>query len=209
MDLEETTYWVQLARGGDLTAFTNIVDGCQKPVFHLCFRMLGNSEEAEDAAQETFMRAYRSLYQYDDNRTFMTWLLSIASHYCIDQLRREKKENMYVTSASRADEADEWDIPDTTPGPEAVLKAKEDQMLVRSLLEKLEPIDRAVIVLMYWNDYSYEQIAEVLSLTVSAVKSRLHRARRGLAKAWMALHQEVASKSILKPERKHYELPVF
>ncbi len=209
MDLDETAHWVKLARGGDSSAFTCIVDGCQKPVFHLCYRMLGNTEEAEDAAQETFLRAYRSLHQYDDRRSFMTWLLSIASHYCIDQLRRQKKENFYVINDSRVDDGEEMDIPDSTPGPEAVLKFKEDQALVRNLLEKLEPIDRAVIVLMYWNDYSYEEIAEVLSLTVSAVKSRLHRARRGLAKAWMALHQEAATKTYLKPERKHYELPVF
>lgn len=209
MDVEETAHWVRLARKGDTAAFTNIVDGCQRPVFHLCFRMLGNVEEAEDASQETFLRAFRSLHQYDDKRSFMTWLLSIASHYCIDQIRREKKENMYVINTQKAEDAEEIEIPDNAPGPEALLRVKEDQLLIRTLLNELEPLDRAVIVLMYWNDYSYEQIAEVLSLTVSAVKSRLHRARRGLAKAWMALHQEAAQKSYLNPERKHYELPVF
>ncbi|MDY6867840.1 MAG: sigma-70 family RNA polymerase sigma factor [Chloroflexota bacterium] len=75
--------WIEKALHGGDNAFGNLVDKYQKPVFSLCYRMLGNSNDAEDAAQESFIRAYRYLKRYDANRSFATWLLSIASNYCI------------------------------------------------------------------------------------------------------------------------------
>ena len=78
------------AQQGDAQAFTWLVETYQRPVFNLCYRMLGNAQDAEDAAQETFLRAYKNLRRYDRSRPFSTWLLSIAAHYCIDQARRRR-----------------------------------------------------------------------------------------------------------------------
>jgi RNA polymerase sigma-70 factor (ECF subfamily) len=82
--------WLDKALNGDAQAFTDLVEAYQKPVYNLCYRMLGNSQDAEDAAQETFLRAYKSMRRYDRSRPFSTWLLSIAAHYCIDQIRRRR-----------------------------------------------------------------------------------------------------------------------
>ena len=82
--------WVLQAQQGNDDAFTKLVEEHQTHVYNLCYRMLGEPEAAEDAAQESFLRAYQNLHRYDQSRPFATWLLSIAAHYCIDRLRRRK-----------------------------------------------------------------------------------------------------------------------
>lgn len=173
--------WLVQALKGDAEAFTRIVEAYQTPVFNLCYRMLGDTYEAEDAAQETFLRAYSNLKRYDPERSFSTWMLSIAAHYCIDQVR---KRRMKFISMDDPD-ITYLDPPDLAPGPEARLSLNEEQNKVRILLEGLSPQDRAAVVMRYWYDFSYEEIADALSMTVSAVKSRLHRARLALAQSWL------------------------
>ena len=179
------TQWVLQAQRGDSQAFTQLVETYQRPVYNLCYRMLGNAEDAEDAAQETFLRAYKSMKRYDNSRPFSTWLLSIAAHYCIDQIR---KRRMLIVSI---DDLPVPDVPDPTPGLESKVGLKEEQVRMRAVLNTLEPTDRAAVVMYYWYDFSYEEIAQSLSLSLSAVKSRLHRARRALAQEWLDQQQPV------------------
>ncbi len=190
--------WLVQAQKGDQQAFTNIVEAYQKPVFNLCYRMLNNAEDAEDAAQETFLRAYRSLKQYDHSRQFSTWLLSIAAHYCIDQIRKNR-----MNLISLEDQPNQ-EIPDKLPGPESTLSKREEQNRMRLLLDKLNPTDRAAIVMYYWYDCSYDEIAQSLSLSESAIKSRLHRARKEMARLWISQQNK-----LLPAERKCHESPVF
>jgi RNA polymerase sigma-70 factor (ECF subfamily) len=171
--------FIAKARDGDDRAFQEVVNAFQGPVFNLCFRMLGNAQEAEDAAQETFLKAYRNMKRYDPNRKFLNWILSIASNHCIDRLRRRRLQLISL---------DEWlprfENPAPNPGPEETMTDLELQEDVREILDELGSTDRAAIILRYWYEYSYEEIAQSLSLTVPAVKSRLHRARRSLAEQW-------------------------
>jgi RNA polymerase sigma-70 factor (ECF subfamily) len=190
--------WLVQAQQGDQQAFTNIVEAYQKPVYNLCYRMLNNAEDAEDAAQETFLRAYRSLKQYDHNRQFSTWLLSIAAHYCIDQIRKNR-----MNIISLEDQPDQ-EIPDKLPGPESILSKREEQGRMRLLLEKLNSTDRAAVIMYYWYDCSYEEIAQSLSLSESAIKSRLHRARKEMARLWISQQNK-----LIPAERKCHESPVF
>jgi RNA polymerase sigma-70 factor (ECF subfamily) len=171
--------WLASAQKGNSDAFTQLVEAFQRPVFNLCYRMLGDAEEAEDAAQETFMRAYRSIKHYDNSRPFPTWLMSIAAHYCIDQIRKRRLAIVPIDDLGFVEPADD------APGPESSLSRSEEQRLVRGLLDQLSPVDRAAVVMYYWYDFSYEEIASSLSLTESAVKSRLHRARRDMARMMM------------------------
>ncbi len=186
------------AQKGNPDAFTLVVETYQKPVYNLCYRMLGDPAEAEDAAQETFLRAYRGIRRYDSKRSFSTWLLSIAAHYCIDQIRKRR-----LTFLSM-DEMPFLDPGDLSPGPEAAYSINEEQRRVRALLATLNPQDRACVVMRYWYDFSYEEIAEALSLTVSAVKSRLHRARNLLAQTW---NDQEIKRSLTK--RTRHESPAF
>jgi len=169
---------VRQARAGDEAAFTALVEAYQTPIYNLSYRMLGEAREAEDAAQETFLRAYSQLASYDPTRPFKTWLFSIANHHCIDRLRKRR-----LTWLSLEDD----DLPphpalqEQAPGPEAASVQREQREAMQALLARLAPDDRSVIVMRYWYDLSYDEIAEATRTTVSAVKSRLHRARGSLA----------------------------
>ena len=171
--------WLILAQEGDSEAFANVVEAYQSAVYNFCYRMLGDPYEAEDAAQEAFIRAYKAIKSYDRTRSFSTWILSIAAHYCIDQLRRKK---IQVTSM---DDQPYLEIRDPGPNPELALSMREEQQRIRSLLNVLSDTDRAAVIMFYWYEFSYEEIAKSLDLSISAVKSRLHRARARLAKTWM------------------------
>jgi RNA polymerase sigma-70 factor (ECF subfamily) len=197
---ENESEWLVRALEGDDSAFTQLVETYHRPVYNLCYRMLGNAGDAEDAAQESFLRAYKSLKRYDPNRSFATWLLSIASHYCIDQLRKRR-----FNSFSIDDEDHAWMEPsDPGPNPEKTFLISEKQSQVQALLDHLGPKDRSAVIMRYWYNYSYEEIAEALSLTISAVKSRLHRARRELAVGWQ--NQQLTD---MTTERIHHESPAF
>ena len=178
---------IRMARAGDQSAFGRLVMAYQKPVYNLAYRMLGNAAEAEEAAQEAFLRAYTHLRTYDPQRRFSSWLMSIASHYCIDRLRRRRinwlpLEDEIATPGDSTEFA-ELNMTSASPNPEAVVAQQEQEAYIQGLLAELSPTDRAAITLHYWYDCSYQEIAETLDLTVSAVKSRLYRARRALAES--------------------------
>lgn len=164
---------VQAAIQGDQAAFGDLVARYQSAVFNMAYRMLGDPTEAEDASQEVFVRAWNQLHTFQLDRRFSTWLLSIASHHCIDVLRRRKPSSpldgvaLYVQS-------DE-------PAPLDTVLQGEQRDMVRDLLNTLPDKYRSVTILRYYNDLSYEEIATMTGLTESAVKTQLHRARRMLA----------------------------
>lgn len=170
--------WLQQARKGNDEAFACLVEKYQTPVYNLCYRMLGGAQEAEDAAQEAFWRAYQNLHRYDPNRSFITWLLSIAAHHCIDTQRRRRLPTLDI------DLLPEQDVPDGAPNPQHVIEENQEKEQIQALLSMLNEQDRAALILRYWYDFSEEEIAASLSLTVSAVKSRLFRARKTMAQRW-------------------------
>ncbi len=177
--------WALAAQKGDSAAFSHIVDAYQRPVYNLCYRMLGDMVEAEDAAQEAFLRAYTKLKTYNPDRKFSSWLLSIASHYCIDRLRQRRYQMISW------DDLPPWRwLPDTDPQPEEATLKHEAHDTLYLLLDTLPADYRAVTILRYWYEMSYDEIAETLNTTVSAIKSRLFRARQMLAKAAQEVEKE-------------------
>ena len=200
MNDEQT--WVLQAQQGNDEAFTKLVEEHQTHVYNLCYRMLGEPEAAEDAAQESFLRAYQNLQRYDQSRPFPTWLLSIAAHYCIDRLRRRKLSVFSMDEEN--DDGSTFEIADpASPDPEAESVKHEERDRLHGMMKDLDETDRAAIIMRYWYDYSEVEIAESLRLTVSAVKSRLHRARRSMAGMW----EEETPRT--RPERRPHESPAF
>lgn len=174
------------AQKGNVDAFTDLVNAHQNFVYNLCYRMLGDAYEAEDAAQETFLRAYKSMKSFDRKRSFSTWLLSIAAHYCIDMLR---KKRLKIT---RIEDTPYLEFQDPGPSPEISLTDSEQQKRIRSLLNVLSETDRAIVIMFYWYEFSYGEIAEALELSTSAVKSRIHRARGQMAESWIEKNQTIS-----------------
>lgn len=173
-DQTDERQWIERALGGDQDAFGQLMHRYAGAVYNLAYRMLGNPQDAEDAAQEIFLRAYARLERFDQTRRFSTWLLTVASNYCIDRLRRRRFAWLTL------DDVAFW-LPSERPGPERNALARERQVVVQQALQRLPENYRLVIVLRYWHDLSYEEIAEVSGLTVSTIKTRLHRARNMLA----------------------------
>jgi len=168
---------VELVLADDQDAFTVLVERYKDAVQNLAYRMLSNAAEAEDVTQETFVRAYTQLATYKPAHKFSTWLLSIASHLAIDQLRRRRFLALPLEDVPFLD----W-IADVGTSPEQSALEGEQQDEVQTYLQRLPGKYRAVIVLRYWYDFSYEEIARTLNLTPALVKARLHRARELLAR---------------------------
>jgi RNA polymerase sigma-70 factor (ECF subfamily) len=169
--------WIEQALQGDQAAFGQLVRAYERPVYNLTYRMLGDPAEAEDAAQETFVRAYTKLATYQPGRKFVNWLLSIASHHCIDRLRRRGRAPQLSLDGPLPPL---W-LTSDAPRPEQVVTRKQRREQVRRSLDVLPPDYRATVVLRYWYNLSYREIARAMDTTESAIKSRLHRARRMLA----------------------------
>jgi len=178
---------VELVVNGDQDIFAVLVERYKDAVQNLAYRMLNNTTEAEDVTQETFVRAYTQLGTYKPVHKFSTWLLSIASHLAIDQLRRRRFLALPLEDVPFL----EW-LPDVGVGPEQSALQGEQQDEIQEYLQMLPSKYRAVIVLRYWYDFSYEEIAQALKLTPALVKARLHRARELLARYMQknSLHKE-------------------
>ncbi len=175
--MDQERQWVAAALQGDQQAFAQLVHAYQNPVYNLCFRMLGTASEAEDAAQETFVRVYVNLKTYDPLRKLSSWILTVASHHCIDRLRRKRLDLIPLEDLLP------WQpLAPESASPEQVVVQKESRDQVHHLMQSLNVDDRLVVALRYWQDLSYVEIADITGTTESAVKSRLHRARSALAR---------------------------
>ena len=170
----EEAQLIDQARRGDHLAYGELVERYQVAVYNLCYRMLGQGQDAEDAAQEVFLRVFRQLGSYDPRHRFSTWVLSITSHYCIDQLRRRRLNLVPIDSIiawARSRQA----------GPDDLAIEGETRDHLQALLAQLPEKYRLTLVLRYWHDLSYAEIADVVKLPENTVKTRLHRGRQLLA----------------------------
>ena len=169
--------WVEDTLNGNQDSFAELVNTYQNAVYNLCYRMLGERTESEDAAQEAFLRAYLNMDRYDPARSFKTWVLSIASNHCIDRLRKRRLTWLSLDEPLPPN----IHLSSDEPEPEDATIHKERSQAMQTLLNELNTEYRAAVILRYWYDYSYAEIADILDTTESAIKSRLFRARQALA----------------------------
>ena len=164
---------------GDRDAFARLHDRFAADVGRLSRRLLGGPEEADDVANEVFLRAQTSFAGYDRSRPFRTWLLSIAAHQCIDRLRKRRREGrLYDDAELSAD-----DLPASGPSPlrQALLSERRDALF--AALGALPYRYRAPLALRYFAELSYEEISALLEVTPNQVGVLLHRAKRRLRDA--------------------------
>ena len=181
---------VRAVLAGDRNAYQQLIEAHQMRVFHLALRLLGNEREAEDAAQDAFLQAYTKLASYNPEWRFKTWVMTITNNLCIDKLRRRKLEpttfSDYALPADSNGEERELEFVSPDLPPDAAAAQNEQRRAISSMLKQLPIEDRSMVVMFYWDDMSYEDIAKTMQTTVSAVKSRLFRARRTLSQMPMA-----------------------
>jgi RNA polymerase sigma-70 factor (ECF subfamily) len=163
------------ARQGDRGAFGELVRLHQAAVFNVAYRLLGSPHDAEDAAQETFIRAYKYFSRFDPGRPLGPWLRKIAANVCFKRLSE------IPADSTGLDPDDGWSPPATDPSPEVGTLIRERDRRLREEILRLPPRFRLVIELRHFQELSYEEIAEALGRPLSDVKSDLFRARRMLA----------------------------
>lgn len=174
---------IRRAQHGDADAFEQLLLEHQKNVYNLCYRMAGNPDDAMDLSQETFLRAWRCLDQYQFASAFSTWLYRLCSNICIDFLRRRRRQQTVPLTFEDADgEEQTYAVPDAQPLPEEQVELKLTRETLAAAMAQLLPEHRAVLQLRVVNEMSYEQIADVLDIQIGTVKSRLSRARNQLKK---------------------------
>lgn len=181
MTREEELAVIRRVQKGDVNAFEALVSAYEKNVYNLALRMMGNAQDAEDMAQEAFLKAYNSLPGFRGDSKFSVWLYRIVSNVCLDQLRKKSKRPTVSLSMEDEDgEETQLDLPDTAQSPEEVLEKKLTREAVRRGLAQLPEDARQILLLREIQGLSYEEIGETLGLEPGTVKSRIFRARKRL-----------------------------
>ena len=172
---------IERCRTGDSIAFDEIVALHQNRIYNLCYWMLGNRDDAADAAQEAFVRAFRSLERFRGDASFATWLHRIAVNVSLDAVQRRKRGPLLYSDLECGDDTPpELDPIDLGGEPQTIAARKERSLSVRAALAELPEHYRIVIVLFDLENHSYDEVGEMLSLPLGTVKSRLNRARLAL-----------------------------
>lgn len=173
IDMMDEDKIVQRARRGDAAAFEQLVTAYRDRVYRLALRLCGNEADADEAAQDAFLAAWRGLPNFRGESKFSTWLYQLVNHAAIDLLRREKRQ-------VAAGDIDEVDTPDTAPSPHHMAERNEQRQAVREAVLALPEEQRQVVVLRFMEELSYEEIGAALHLPTGTVKSRLNRAKAAL-----------------------------
>lgn len=174
---------IKKVKKGDQSAFEDIVVLFQSRIYQHCYRMLGNAHEAEDIAQEAFIRAYVNIHSYDDKRKFSTWLYRIATNLSIDRLRKRKPDYFLDAEIKGTDGLDMYSQLATDARlPEEEVQGMELQNVIYQEIANLPPIYRSIITLRYLEEFSLKEISEIMDLPLGTVKTRIHRGREALRK---------------------------
>lgn len=172
---------VEKAKAGDQKAYAELLDRYRDPIYFMLLKMVNNKSDADDLTIEAFGKAFKSIEQYTPKYAFSTWLFKIASNNCIDFIRRKKEIHISIDQP-----ADDGEGGQSLPAsnllagvldPEETLIKEQNIQLVQDMVEKLKPRYRKLIELRYFQEYSYIEIAEELSIPLGTVKAQLFRAR--------------------------------
>jgi len=186
MEQHQETAWIKAFLAGDRSAFDKLVMRHQDKVFNLCYRLLGDYEDASDCAQEAFVKVYRSLKDFRFGSSFSTWLYAVAVNTCKNKLKsaeyRRRKRMIPIDDPPEVSDGGKTvrEIEDPSPSPLAQLVDKERERLLQSAIDDLPPDARTVVVLRDVEGLSYEEIVRVTGHNVGTLKSKLARARQQL-----------------------------
>lgn len=174
--------WIKMAKSGDVDSFEKLIQSTQSKAYNIALRCLKNEEDAMDASQESFIKVFRALKGFKEESSFDTWVYRIVVNTCNDALRKSSKHRADVSIYRRDGNLNEsiMEFPDLSHSPEVLLENSEKHALIISCLSKLSPDQREAITLRDMENFSYEEISEILSCSLGTVKSRISRARINL-----------------------------
>ena len=170
---------ISRSRDGDLAAFNVLVERCQRPLYNLCLRMLASPEAAEDATQDAFIHAFRSIRTFRGG-SFRAWLFRIGANACYDEMRRRRARPADSLDEPHGEDDRPVDVPDTAPVPDEHMERKELEQALQEALSRLPADQRLAIVLADVQGLDYSEIAVAMDCSLGTVKSRISRGRRQL-----------------------------
>ncbi len=175
---------IKRCQKGDRDAFNELVEKYQNQIINIAYGMLSDREDAYDAAQEVFVKVYRSIGGFKGKSSLSTWIYRIAANVCNDMLRKRQRSAVVVSLSNSPSEDDEKDIDitDDAPTPEELFELSEQQRAVRLAISELSAEYREIITLSDVEQLSYDEISDILRCPIGTVKSRLNRARNALKK---------------------------
>lgn len=165
------------AVGGDQKAYADLLGRYRDAIYFMLLKMVNNSSDAEDLTIEAFGKAFKSIGQYTPSFAFSTWLFKIATNNAIDFIRKKRANLISIDHTHDGEGSVHVTIQDNEPDPEESIIIGQKIVLMRAIVNKLKPRYRKLIELRYFNEYSYEEIAEELELPIGTVKAQLFRAR--------------------------------
>lgn len=171
---------VRKAKDGDEAAFEQLVKRHERLVYSVAYKMLGNEQDAQDASQEAFVKAYLSLQSFAGQSRFSVWLYRLTSNVCIDMLRKREPARQSLSAMDEDGGEEQLDIPDERFSPETELERRELRRSIDRGLMSLSPEYRQVLILRELGGHSYDEISAALELDKGTVKSRIFRARKKL-----------------------------
>ncbi|CAM4004384.1 RNA polymerase sigma factor SigW [Alkalicoccus chagannorensis] len=174
---------VREVKKGNQEAFSELVELYKDKVYHVSYRMIGNTHEAQDIAQEAFLRAYMNIESYDEERKFSTWIYRITTNLTIDRIRKKKPDFHLEDRVSGTENLDyHSQFADDVELPEDQIVKLEMQQWIQEEIMRLPPKYRSAVILKYLEDLSIKEISEILHLPEATVKTRIHRGREALRK---------------------------
>jgi len=175
---------IEQCLNGRQGSFSKLIDKYKKLTFNVAYRMTNNLQDAEDISQEVFIRVYRSLYNFDPQYKFSTWLYQMTLNICRDRFRKGKIPSISLDAPLKEDDQKDFSsiIPDNQNNPEDIIIGVEQTNIINDLITSLPPKYREVIVLRHLRDLSYEEMSKILNISLGSVKTRLFRARELLRK---------------------------
>lgn len=170
---------VDQAIGGDQKAYAELMKRYKKPLYHTVLKMVRNVDDAEDLTIESFAKAFRNLDKFKKDFSFSTWLFRIATNNCIDFLRKKRLDTMRIAGSLRDSNGDEVtiEIKDNKLNPQEEAIKDQKNEIIRLIIHKLPPKYQTLVNLRYFQELSYEEIADELKAPLGTVKAQLHRAR--------------------------------
>lgn len=173
---------IKKCKKGNREAFNVLFSRYQSQVFNIAYSMLSDREDASDAAQEVFVKVYRSIQSFNEKSSFTTWLYRITANTCSDFLRKRQRSGNIMSINSYTDEDKEFDIEDESASVERGIELSERQAAVRKAISELKDEHRIIITLCDIEGLGYDKISEILKIPPGTVKSRINRARSALKK---------------------------
>lgn len=180
MTAEEELRLVKRAAEGDEGAFEKLVIENEKLIYNVALKITGNPDDAEDVAQEAFIKAYRNLGSFRGESRFSGWLYRLCYNAAMDHIRKTRDPNLRSLTNDDGSDA-ELDVADPAPTPEESAERKETQRIVREAVNQLDDDKREILIMREFSGMSYTAIADALGIEEGTVKSRISRARASLA----------------------------